>query len=124
RLPLTSQSSEPLARSTVTGWALVMPRGTYVERSSASSASVDWWRTVTRPFKQIRSGTCGGRPRRRREAVAGARREGGRARRRDHESELQGRGRGRSFRPPHGRRKDGAARHRSGGGVRGRQAGI
>src|SRR5437870_9452467 len=59
-----------------------MPRGTYVERSSASSAAMEWWRTVTRPFKQIRSGTCGGRPRRCREAVAGARREGGRARRR------------------------------------------
>src|SRR5438477_8130478 len=33
-----------------------MPRGTYRERSSASSASVEECRTVTRPFKQIRSG--------------------------------------------------------------------
>src|SRR5437879_7218337 len=33
-----------------------MPRGTYRERSSASSASVEECRTVTRAFKQIRSG--------------------------------------------------------------------
>src|SRR2546430_11333493 len=39
-------SSEPLARSAVMGWELLMPRGMYLARSSASSASVDAWRTL------------------------------------------------------------------------------
>src|SRR5256885_3406875 len=41
-----SHSSEPLARSAVMGWELLMPRGMYLARSSASSASVDGWRTL------------------------------------------------------------------------------
>src|SRR6266550_2546899 len=41
-----SHSSEPLARSAVMGWELLMPRGMYLARSSASSASVDAWRTL------------------------------------------------------------------------------
>ena len=39
-----------LARSAVIGCELVMPRGTYLLRSSESSASVMPWRTVTRPY--------------------------------------------------------------------------
>src|SRR6266566_7468077 len=41
-----SHSSEPLARSAVMGWELLMPRGMYLARSSARSASVDAWRML------------------------------------------------------------------------------
>src|SRR3981081_1480376 len=60
RRPLTSQSSEPTARSATSGWAEVMPRGMYLERSSVSSASSAGFSTFTGPFKQIRSGTVEG----------------------------------------------------------------
>src|SRR5579872_1660922 len=112
RRPLTSQSSEPLARSAVSGWAVLIPRGTYLERRSARSVSVDRRPTLTRPFKQIRSGTCGGC---REGGRADLARPAGRDRpagRRDHQPELQG-GRGRGhLRAPDGRREDGTARHR------------
>src|SRR5258708_29511306 len=60
RRPLTSQSSEPLARSATRGWAVVMPRGTYLARRSSSSASRDSFATFTGPFKRIRSATVEG----------------------------------------------------------------
>src|SRR5258708_10899794 len=60
RRPLTSHSSEPLARSATRGWAVVMPRGTYLARSSVSSDSIDCFSTFTGPFKQIPSGTVEG----------------------------------------------------------------
>src|SRR5260370_37579719 len=60
RRPLTSQSWEPLARSATRGWAVVMQRGTYLARSSSSSASRDSFSTFTGPFKQIRSATVEG----------------------------------------------------------------
>src|SRR6202165_5423570 len=113
-LPLTSQSSEPFARSAVIGCPVVMPRGTYFARSSASSASVVLCPTVTRPFKQIRSGPGGRGSLRGRTAVAGAAGHGQRAWRRDHQPELQGRGRGRRFRAPDGRGEDLGAGHRPG----------